>query len=211
MQRRRDDEQILNMDDEHFSNEELLASLGYPPESEEYHSALSRMRTYGNNRWWASPDPCVRAYWRTEEWHETGGLLLQEWKQYRADLAMLTGRTLPDEFLHRHDDVRAIARVAYANYLKSRGRLDERETLCRNWPSEETALILFTEAAFAERGMHFFPGGEWAIADILDPEHLAKKRIKTPADPDTSQPMQYSRDQQQREEDRELDEPREPH
>jgi len=50
------------------------------------------MRTYGNNQWWASPDPCTRAYWRTEEWHETGGLLLQEREQYQADLAMLTGR-----------------------------------------------------------------------------------------------------------------------
>jgi hypothetical protein len=166
-------------------NEALLASLGYPPGSEEYQYALSRMRIYRDHRWWLSEDACERAYFRTEEWYATSVLLLQTREQYRADLAVLTGRILPDEFIENREHLLAAIRVAFAHYLKAHGRLAEREAVCRAWPSEEAQLVLMTEAAFAERGMIFpFEGGEWAVADVLDPLHRAQEQLQATSAPD---------------------------
>lgn len=159
------------------SNEDVLASLNYPPESEEYRYALVRMTTYGEKRWWLLTNPCERAYWQTQEWYEVGVLLLQTREQYRLDLGTLTGRTFPDVFIEKRTDLRATVRVAYVHYLKSQGRVAEQKQVCESW--DDIPFMLSMEKALAERGVNFFTGGEWAVAEQLDPASIPAEIAKT--------------------------------
>jgi hypothetical protein len=61
------------------------AALG----AEAYNELLKVLDGYGDDRWWLSDDPRVRAYHQTLD---TNGPLILPYKQFMVDLGLLLGR-----------------------------------------------------------------------------------------------------------------------
>ena|ERR1700753_4057614 len=72
------------MDNESYLKQKRI-SLG--PEA--YSEMLKVLTSYGDDHWWLSDDPRVRAYHQTLD---TNGPLIIPYKQFMADLSLLLGR-----------------------------------------------------------------------------------------------------------------------
>lgn len=72
------------MDNESYLKQKKI-SLG----AEAYNELLKVLASYGDDRWWLSDDPRVRAYRQTLD---TNGPLILPYKQFMVDLSLLLGR-----------------------------------------------------------------------------------------------------------------------
>ena len=72
-----------------MNNESYLKQKKISVEASTFHELLHVLEGYGENRWWLSQDPRVRAYYQTLD--ETSPLIIPFW-QYLSDLAILLGR-----------------------------------------------------------------------------------------------------------------------
>lgn len=70
-----------------MTNEEYLEYFGISKTAKHYQACLEILGGYGDNKWWLSEDPRVRAYYQTFEKRS-----LYSWKQYGSDLFVLLGR-----------------------------------------------------------------------------------------------------------------------
>src|ERR1022692_2164377 len=74
-----------------LTNEQYLASCGVTPAHVAYSEMLATMASYGENKWWLSDDPRVRAYYQVIEL-DRDGRGFYDFKQFRDDLSVLLDR-----------------------------------------------------------------------------------------------------------------------
>ncbi len=72
-----------------MKNEDYLKQKNIPLQTETYRELLEVLESYGENHWWVSEDPRVRAYYQTLD--ESRSLILP-YRQYVTDLTILFGR-----------------------------------------------------------------------------------------------------------------------
>ena len=74
-----------------LTNEQYLASCGITPAHVAYSEMLARMEHYGENKWWMSDDPRVRAYYQVLEMNKSG-YGFYSLAQCQRDVAVLLDR-----------------------------------------------------------------------------------------------------------------------
>lgn len=72
-----------------MKNEDYLKQQHVPLQTATYREFLAVLEGYGENHWWVSENPCVRAYYQTLD--ESRSLILP-YRQYVTDLTALLGR-----------------------------------------------------------------------------------------------------------------------
>lgn len=72
-----------------MNNAEYLKQKKISPETATYREVLEVLESYGDNHWWLSDDPRVRAYYQTLD--ESSYFLLP-YRQYLSDLSILLQR-----------------------------------------------------------------------------------------------------------------------
>jgi hypothetical protein len=72
-----------------MNNEEYLKQKNVPLQTTTYSELLEVLEGYGENHWWVSENPRMRAYYQTLD--ESHSLILP-YRQYVADLTILLGR-----------------------------------------------------------------------------------------------------------------------
>ncbi|WP_126583307.1 hypothetical protein [Tengunoibacter tsumagoiensis] len=72
-----------------MNNAEYLKQKNLLPETTTYQELLAVLTSYGENHWWVSDDPRVRAYYQTLD--QSSPFILP-YRQYMADLTLLLGR-----------------------------------------------------------------------------------------------------------------------
>ncbi len=95
-----------------MTNEEYLQSSGISPDRETiYQEMLSSLNSYGDNKWWLSKNPRVRAYYQTLD---TSNQFFMSFSSYITDLGILLGREVPFVELRLSNRPKLSQEVTYA-------------------------------------------------------------------------------------------------
>jgi hypothetical protein len=72
-----------------MNNAEYLKQKNFSPATTTYSELLKVLESYGDNHWWMSDDPRIRAYYQTLD--QSSSFIIQ-YQQYINDLTVLLGR-----------------------------------------------------------------------------------------------------------------------